>query len=935
MSFVQKEEQKLDDLVLSLNSNELTVYSQEIDYIRKLLELLRKQKQEEQTATTKKEKEKVKKKEKETKDKLNQEFNQLINAYTLKKLGNVTHKLVPEETMDGAKLVKASAIYNREGLGQAEAYLQNQGLDNWAIDPLSTKQTLVLKDGDQIRLASRGTDLKGKNINDLDYDVKAWFGKEMNHNILVDGRKQVKAVKAKYPNATIKGHGYSLGANTQISLGNEFDYPTETYNSYVTKNIVNNADRYTGKDHVIWRTTDDLPSIRSTFLDGVGDFTVNTVPVLENSMSPIMAHRLENFTTNNRSGKESNLQVKLRNAANETARHGEMQLLNQIMHDTGKKKPVVAEPEEPEEIEDTLIDRRLKPRTESSSTRFWDATRDEPKRTKLTIRETGQSTNHLDGMGIDKETLIKMKALDTQAKSYGKPHPPLNEPTVNKLLNSNATLPDSLSFVNQIKNRQILKNQRQDRNLQRNKTQIELDNLNDQLTGVDTIDDLNKVTSELMKSSTRETQAKNQFDVNRLKSQFNKREFLRNQLKSKAPSTEIEMKSIQPIQRPIESLAEPIRFADMTSKPKGEFSLADELNLGEGDLIGGRGFLKRIKTNRTIEPNQKQLLIKKRNRVKLPDGDATKSSSLSNQIDDLENQITSTTPELDTQLQDVIDYAGTLSPPKFRPDAKQTFTEWARQNGVSETDHKKSIWELSGNDLTEEEKVGYKKSLPYNDEDTLNDFVKGSTDEKASALVDSFNAAESSVNEVDNLIDTPVRGDNISKLGNVARETFKGIHPMNVGISIFADSVANGFLNVVDEKHKQPEVLRTAERGFLSGGIASTLTGGELLPEAIAGGASYLAGTYTAEGVDYGLEALGVNKDVSEGIGSTVGGVAGGITAVSTGSLASAIFGSAAVGAEEGAVAGGGIFSAETMAIGGIVGGVVGLGSYLWSKFHG
>jgi len=108
-----------------------------------------------------------------------------------------------------------------------------------------------------------------------------------------------------------------------------------------------------------------------------------------------------------------------------------------------------------------------------------------------------------------------------------------------------------------------------------------------------------------------------------------------------------------------------------------------------------------------------------------------------------------------------------------------------------------------------------------------------------------------------------------------------------------------------------------------------------LLPEAAAGLTGGLVGKYTSQGVDYGLEKLGVNENVAGGVSATVGGVAGGGAAVATGSLLSSIFSGAAAGSEEGGLAGGGVFSIEGIAIGGLIGGTLGLGSYLWSKFHG
>ena len=164
-NFAELEERKLNGVVATFTESDRAKYGEEVDYIKSLLELLKQQ--EEDASKTKDSKDK-KKKEKEadkTKKKVEDGFNNLINSYTLKKLGNVTHKLVPEESMDNAKLVKASQIYNRSGKAEAEAYLQGQDLDNWKIDDLSSKQVLVLKDGERIKLAARGTDLEGKNLN--------------------------------------------------------------------------------------------------------------------------------------------------------------------------------------------------------------------------------------------------------------------------------------------------------------------------------------------------------------------------------------------------------------------------------------------------------------------------------------------------------------------------------------------------------------------------------------------------------------------------------------------------------------------------------------------------------------------------------------------------------------------------------------------------
>lgn len=887
MSFAQKELTKLNGVISTFTDEERVKYKEETDYIQSLLQLLEKQEEEVKTATTKGEKDKAKKEEEKTKEKVKSELTQLVNAYSLKKLGNVTHKVVPDDVIEGAKLTKASHIYNTSGEEQTKAYLKQQGLDNWEIDPLSSKQILVLKDGNKIKLAARGTDAQGKNINDMEYDVAAHFGKEQQHNILVDGREQVKAVKAKYPNATIEGHGFSLGSNVIIQLGKEHGFPTESYNGYITKNIVNDANKYTGNEHNIWRTTDDLPSIRSTFLDGVGDFKVRTVPVLENSMNPYKAHKLENFTTNNRSGKESSLQVKLREAAELSSRHGELQLLNKVIHDTKNRKPVT---EIEEEEVDTLIDNR-RPTAR-------------PKRVRIPVKETG--TAHLQNKGIDSSIMTEMKRFDNEARSYGEPHLP--RPEMSSASGSGTGTGTGVS--------------------------TELRDLRLQFPENFSIDEFNQNAKEALDAVPANEENKLRQRIRKTRVDYQRKVSLENpQLEMQDLSKPLPKPKVSVTAKPFEPLAEPIRFADVTPKPKAKTSIAEELELGGTDLIGGRGFVNKLRNNKTLSAKDKTSLLTKRQKVDLPDGNPIKSRTLSKQMDTLENKLTSTTPDVDAQLQDVLDFASRLSPPRSRPD--KSFTEWAKENGVSQTDHKKSIWELAGNELTPEEKVGYKKSLPYNSEDELNEFMNSDDAGKGELLTDAFKSQNHSINEVDNLLDTPVRGDNVSRLGNVSREVFRGIHPMSLGVGMASGFAASAAINWLDPSGVQPEAVRVGETGILAGAGSSFLTGAPLLPEIAAGGVGYLAGTYTQKGVTSGLEYLGVGKDASEGIGATIGGGVGGAAAVGAGGLVASLLGGAATGAEEGAVAGGGIFSAETAAIGAGVGALIGLGSYAWGKLHG
>lgn len=905
-NFAELEERKLNGVVATFTESDRAKYGEEVDYIKSLLELLKQQ--EEDASKTKDSKDK-KKKEKEadkTKKKVEDGFNNLINSYTLKKLGNVTHKLVPEESMDNAKLVKASQIYNRSGKAEAEAYLKNQDLDNWKIDDLSSKQVLVLKDGERIKLAARGTDLQGKNLNDFDYDVKAHFGAEQQHNILVDARKQIKAVKQKYPNIEIEqGLGYSLGSNVMLNMGREFGFKTESFNPYITKNIVNDANKYTGNENILNRTTDDLPSIRGSFLDGIGDYEVRTMPVLENSMNPIKAHRLENFTTNNRSGKESALQTKMREAAEASSRHGELDVFSKMVHrknpkprvrrlsiierpdgtlfDPNKKRVTIDDDGDP------LIDRRLQPKPDSSRTDydFSKVNSRDGNSVKMSEMNAKPFTHESNFLGLDEQTWTEMQQLEHAGKVAGNVHPSMSEAHVNLAQRQVPSFDIREPDMNMEK-REIFEPDGSKRTIYTQKRQV--GRIPKGITGSEVFSNQNiqpNMFDKLAPAEREQFKSSTPFELDPRQADYwkNKRERLQERLNQR-------------------------QSRQMSVEPSDGLSLADEIA-----QVDNTGFGRKLNRNKTISPEDKNLLLKKRSKIKLPDGDISKSKKLESQIDNLEDAIV------------------TPSEPESQPQAsEQSFTEFAKDTGITPSNYQKTLWKKAGGDLTDEEQQGFSEENTINDRDSLDEYLNSDNDGRREQYKDSFEDMKSSVAAVDEFVNTPVRGDNVSRLGNVARETFKGIHPVNLGVGIVADQLSNTILDYFDSEHKQPEVLRVGETGILSGGIAAGLTGGSLLPEAAAGGAAYLAGTYTAKGVTAGLEGLGVNENIAGGIGAVTGGGVGGATAVGVGSLISSILGGAGAGAEEGAVAGGGVFSAETAAIGALVGGTIGLGSYLYQK---
>jgi hypothetical protein len=344
---------------------------------------------------------------------------------------------------------------------------------------------------------------------------------------------------------------------------------------------------------------------------------------------------------------------------------------------------------------------------------------------------------------------------------------------------------------------------------------------------------------------------------------------------------------------------------------------------------------------------------------------------------------TSTTPDLDIELEDTLEFARGLSPPRSRsrtktldtktrgeirglrnktnpklerPNSKsralqqqtdrledsiinetppttdispsQSFTEWSDENNVEPTNHKKTLWELSGGELTDAEREGYTRET-YNTEDDLNDFVDMDNQERQQQL-DEHQATQTNMeNEINSFDNAGIRATGSSYGMEIAR----GLHPSNLLIGYFtgkgADYIMDKYVNTVIPD--QPEPLKTAETGAIAGGLTSTLLGTAFLPEAVAGASGYLTQKYATEGIYEGLKAVGASENTSTAVaetggGAAAGGVAGALGAFTAGALA---------GGEEGAVAGMGFGSLELGAIGAGIGGIIGLGGYAWGRLHG
>ena len=202
-----------------------------------------------------------------------------------------------QATMDKAKMVKAGDLYYKTNdIEQAKGYLEQNNIDYKIDESLSTPDHLVLvnnQDATDVRIATRGTDVK--NINDLRTDVDILMGRQNKNSTFKVAKEFAQKVKAAYPEAeVIDALGFSLGGAKSIHMSNEVPgVKSTTFNPYL---VHESAD--TG-DHTIFRTKDDLPSFISGSLRDNGNIQINTVNSLDpNSYWQKSHHDLKNFFSN-------------------------------------------------------------------------------------------------------------------------------------------------------------------------------------------------------------------------------------------------------------------------------------------------------------------------------------------------------------------------------------------------------------------------------------------------------------------------------------------------------------------------------------------------------------------------------------------------------------------------------------------------------------
>jgi len=197
-----------------------------------------------------------------------------------------THDDLDSVGKEKVKLVEASKIAYKEGLGKAQEHLEGTGYEiDEALTDVEEGGLVVVKDG-KPEIAYRGTDVE--NPNDLVKDGKILLGQDH----IQPARDQLELVEAKH-GPVEEVSGFSLGGGTAIELAAEKDITSHTFNPAVGKRGLSVGS--SGK-HFINRTTEDPVSLGGRLGKLRHGWTLRSILPHKDSVNPIEAHRLSNFT---------------------------------------------------------------------------------------------------------------------------------------------------------------------------------------------------------------------------------------------------------------------------------------------------------------------------------------------------------------------------------------------------------------------------------------------------------------------------------------------------------------------------------------------------------------------------------------------------------------------------------------------------------------
>lgn len=254
-------------------------------------------------------------------------------------------ELTPDEIMK-AKMLEAGKIaeleskttnldrflddqtYNQRvqrGIFKAQEYLDEQGI-KWTINPeLSNREGLIITENatGNSKAVFRGTNFK--NIQDLKADLAILHGTEGQTQGIRTGRAQIERANEVLPQPIEEILGFSLGGNRGITLGQELNIPTTTFNPAVSLTNIKNVP-LGGDLHTIIRTTENPTDIFAGLKPSA--FKIKSILPLEetswlNPESGSTVHDLVNFSKTG-PRRSNNLEV-LHNELETAGRlHGEL-----------------------------------------------------------------------------------------------------------------------------------------------------------------------------------------------------------------------------------------------------------------------------------------------------------------------------------------------------------------------------------------------------------------------------------------------------------------------------------------------------------------------------------------------------------------------------------------------------------------------------------
>lgn len=331
--FIDEEEQKLSKILFGLPIKKRIELAPKVQFIQYLLSLLDKA----SPQISKKEKkeiiEKIKKETKNLDDKKRDEQVEQMSSFNVGKSVKPNITELDEATIMKAKMVKASSIAYDTDMEQAQMFLEQNDIPYNIDQDLSDSETLVLHnpETEDVKLASRGT--KITNARDLLADGQTILGYENSNGEFQKAIKQGTRAINKYGKANVsEGIGYSLGGAKQIYVTDALGIPeSTTFNPLVGKSFMSAGT--TSTKHNMFRTTEDIPSMPVGLKSNLDNVKISAILPKKISLDIREAHKLDNFTSNEKRVSESQLNKLAQEVARRGKRLGEAEIIRDMAND--------------------------------------------------------------------------------------------------------------------------------------------------------------------------------------------------------------------------------------------------------------------------------------------------------------------------------------------------------------------------------------------------------------------------------------------------------------------------------------------------------------------------------------------------------------------------------------------------------------------------